>query len=105
MYAHFYRLAENPFNLTPDPKFHYINESTREAMASIVHGIGARKGFLTLVGEAGTGKTTLLKRIVEEVEGETIVVFVFNPGVTFDELLEFICMELGIAGDARRRGA
>ncbi len=65
MYAHFYRLAENPFNLTPDPKFHYINESTREAMASIVHGIGARKGFLTLVGEAGTGKTTLLKRIVE----------------------------------------
>lgn len=103
MYAHFYRLAENPFNLTPDPKFHYINESTREAMASIVHGIGARKGFLTLVGEAGTGKTTLLKRIVEEVEGETIVVFVFNPGVTFDELLEFICMELGIAGDARRR--
>ena len=103
MYAHFYQLAENPFNLTPDPKFHYINESTREAMASILHGIKARKGFITLIGEAGTGKTTLLKRILDEIEGETQVVFVFNPGVSFDELLEFICMELGISTDGRRR--
>ena len=61
MYAHFYQLSENPFNLTPDPKFHYINESTREAMASLLHGIKSRKGFLTLIGEAGTGKTTLLQ--------------------------------------------
>jgi len=103
MYAHFYHLAESPFNLTPDPKFHYINESTREAMASILHGINSRKGFISLIGEAGTGKTTLLKRIVEEIEGETLVVFVFNPGVSFDELLEFICAELGIATESRRR--
>ncbi|HET9062873.1 MAG TPA: AAA family ATPase [Candidatus Binatia bacterium] len=96
MYAHFYQLSENPFNLTPDPKFHYVNESTREAMASLLHGIKSRKGFITLIAEAGTGKTTLLKRIVDEVEGETQIVFVFNPGVSFDELLEFICSELGI---------
>ena len=96
MYAHFYQLSENPFNLTPDPKFHYVNASTREAMASILHGIKSRKGFITLIAEAGTGKTTLLKRIVDEIEGETQVVFVFNPGVSFDELLEFICSELGI---------
>jgi general secretion pathway protein A len=103
MYAHFYQLAEDPFNLTPDPKFHYVNESTREAMASILHGIKARKGFITLVGEAGTGKTTLLKRVVDEIEGETQVVFVFNPGVSFDELLEFICTELGIDTMGSRR--
>ncbi|RMF25727.1 MAG: LysM peptidoglycan-binding domain-containing protein [Deltaproteobacteria bacterium] len=102
MYAHFYQLAENPFNLTPDPKFHYVNESTREALASILHGLKARKGFLTLIGEAGTGKTTLLKKILDEIEGETQVVFVFNPGVSFDELLEFICSELGLATDGRR---
>ncbi len=96
MYAHFYQLSENPFNLTPDPKFHYVNTSTREAMASILHGVKSRKGFITLIAEAGTGKTTLLKRIVDEIEGETQVVFVFNPGVSFDELLEFICSELGI---------
>ena len=96
MYAHFYQLSENPFNLTPDPKFHYVNASTREAMASILHGVKSRKGFITLIAEAGTGKTTLLKRIVDEIEGEAQVVFVFNPGVSFDELLEFICSELGI---------
>lgn len=96
MYAHFYHLSENPFNLTPDPKFHYINESTREALAAVLYGIKSRKGFLTLIGEAGTGKTTLLRRIVDEIEGETRVVFVFNPGVSFDELLEYLCMELGI---------
>ncbi len=103
MYAHFYQLAEDPFNLTPDPKYHYINQSTREAMAGVLHGIRSRKGFITLIGEAGTGKTTLLNRIVEEIEGETSVVFVFNPGVSFDELLEFICMELGIATEGCRR--
>ena len=103
MYAHFYQLSENPFNLTPDPKFHYINESTREALATILYGIRSRKGFVTLIAEAGTGKTTLLKRVVDEIEGETKVVFVFNPGVSFYELLEFICMELGISTDGSRR--
>ncbi|HYC01385.1 MAG TPA: AAA family ATPase [Candidatus Limnocylindrales bacterium] len=103
MYAHFYHLSENPFNLTPDPKFHYINESTREALASMMYGIKSRKGFLTLIGEAGTGKTTLLRRIVDEIEGETRIVFVFNPGVSFDELLEYICMELGIHTESRGR--
>ena len=103
MYAHFYHLSENPFNLTPDPKFHYINESTREALAAVLYGIKSRKGFLTLIGEAGTGKTTLLRRIVDEIEGETRIVFVFNPGVSFDELLEYLCMELGIRTDARGR--
>lgn len=103
MYAHFYHLSENPFNLTPDPKFHYINESTREALASVLYGIKSRKGFLTLIGEAGTGKTTLLRRIVDEIEGETRVVFVFNPGVSFDELLEYLCMELGIRSSATGR--
>ncbi|MBI5506864.1 MAG: AAA family ATPase [Deltaproteobacteria bacterium] len=103
MYAHFYHLSENPFNLTPDPKFHYINESTREALASMLYGIKSRKGFLTLIGEAGTGKTTMLRRIVDEIEGETRIVFVFNPGVSFDELLEFICMELGIRAEAKGR--
>jgi general secretion pathway protein A len=103
MYAHFYHLSESPFNLTPDPKFQYVNESTREAMASLLHGIRGRKGFITLIAEAGTGKTTMLKRIVDEIEGETRVVFVFNPGVSFDELLEFICMELGIRTDSTKR--
>ncbi|NQY90721.1 MAG: AAA family ATPase [Deltaproteobacteria bacterium] len=96
MYAHFYRLSEDPFNLTPDPRFHYVNSITREALASVLYGIRARKGCISLVGEAGTGKTTLLKRVAEELQDESTVVFIFNPGVSFDELLEYICMELGL---------
>ena len=96
MYAHFYRLSEDPFNLTPDPRFHYVNPTTREALASVLYGIRARKGCISLVGEAGTGKTTLLKRVVEELQDESTVVFIFNPGISFDELLEYICMELGL---------
>lgn len=103
MYAHFYQLSEEPFNLTPDPKYQYINESTREALATVLHGIRSRKGFIALVGEAGTGKTTMLKRVLEEVEADTKVVFVFNPAVSFDELLEYICIELGVSTDGRGR--
>ncbi len=103
MYASFYNLTENPFNLTPDPNYHFVNDSTREALASLLYGIESRKGFLTLVGDAGTGKTTLLRRVFETIENDTRVVFVFNPGVTFDELLEFICIELGIRTDSFRR--
>ncbi|MFQ5477317.1 MAG: AAA family ATPase [Candidatus Binatia bacterium] len=103
MYAHFYRLVEDPFNLTPDPRFHYVNSSTQEALASVLYGIRSRKGFVTLVGEAGTGKTTLLRRVVEEIDEEATVVFVFNPGVSFNELLEYICMELGIETEGCKR--
>ena len=103
MYAHFYRLSEDPFNLTPDPRFHYVNSTTREALASVLYGIRARKGCISLVGEAGTGKTTLLKRVAEELQGESTVVFIFNPGVCFDELLEYICMELGIETEGYAR--
>ncbi len=102
MYAHFYQLSEDPFNLTPDPKFQYVNDSTREALASMLHGINARKGFVSLIGEAGTGKTTLLKRVVDEIEGEASVVFVFYPPKSFDEFLNILCRELGIATGADR---
>jgi len=103
MYQNFYNLNENPFNLTPDPKFHYVNQSTREALAALLYGIESRKGIITLVGDAGTGKTTLLKRVFDTIQGETRMVFVFNPGVSFDELLEFICLDLGIRTDDSRR--
>ena len=103
MYENYYNLQSNPFGNTADPDGHYVNASTREAMASIIHGIESRKGFITLVGEPGTGKTTLLRRIVEETGPETTFAMLFNSGVTFDELLAFICMELGIVLDDSRR--
>src|SRR5882724_2574982 len=65
MYADFYGLRELPFNITPDPRFLYLNNCYQEALAALGYGIDARKGFISLVGEAGTGKTTLLRRLLD----------------------------------------
>ena len=96
MYCDFYQLTERPFNVTPDPKFLYLNPRYREALASLNYGISQRKGFITLIGEAGTGKTTLLKRLLEDLDPKTKTVFIFNTNVTFEEILEYILAEFDL---------
>ncbi len=97
MYTEFYQMTERPFNVTPDPKFLYLNARYREAIASLNYGITQRKGFITLIGEAGTGKTTLLKRLLEDLDPKTKTVFIFNTNVTFEEILEYIFAEFDLA--------
>ncbi|MFI5364055.1 MAG: ExeA family protein, partial [Candidatus Binatia bacterium] len=96
MYCDFYQLTEPPFNVTPDPKFLYLNARYREAIASLNYGITQRKGFITLIGEAGTGKTTLLNKLLEEFDSKTKSVFIFNTNVTFEEILEYVFAEFGL---------
>ena len=96
MYCDFYQLTERPFNVTPDPKFLYLNARYREALASLNYGISQRKGFITLIGEAGTGKTTLLKRLLEDLDPKTKTVFIFNTNVSFEEILEYILAEFDL---------
>lgn len=96
MYCDFYQLHERPFNVTPDPKFLYLNARYREAIASLHYGITQRKGFITLIGEAGTGKTTLLKRLLDELDAHTRTVFLFNTNVSFEEILEYIFNEFDL---------
>lgn len=96
MYCDFYKLTERPFNVTPDPKFLYLNARYREAIASLHYGITQRKGFITLIGEAGTGKTTLLKKLLDELDPKTRTVFIFNTNVTFEEILEYIFAEFDL---------
>ena len=96
MYCEFYQLTERPFNVTPDPKFLYLNARYREAIASLNYGISQRKGFITLIGEAGTGKTTLLKKLLEDLDSKTKSVFIFNTNVTFEEILEYIFAEFDL---------
>jgi general secretion pathway protein A len=93
VYCDFYRLRERPFNVTADPKFLYLNACYREALASLHYGITQRKGFITLIGEAGTGKTTLLKKLMDDLDENTRTVFIFNTNVSFDEMLEYIFHE------------
>ena len=96
MYCDFYQMHERPFNVTADPKFLYLNARYREALASLHYGITQRKGFVTLIGEAGTGKTTLLKKLLDDLDASTRTVFVFNTNVTFDEILEYIFGEFDL---------
>ncbi len=95
MYLTFFGFREKPFNLTPDPKFLYLNASYREALAQLRYGINERKGFVSLIGEAGTGKTTLLRRLLAELGPDVRSVLILNPAVEFDELLVFILTDLG----------
>jgi general secretion pathway protein A len=88
MYLEFYGLAEKPFSQTPDPRFLYWNDGNRETLAGLTYGIRERKGFLTMIGEAGTGKTTLLRKLLEDLGPEVLSVFLFNPNASFEEILE-----------------
>jgi general secretion pathway protein A len=97
VYRAFFGFREKPFNLTPDPKFLYLNASYREALAALHYGVGDRKGFVSLIGEAGTGKTTLLRRLLSELPRETRSVLVINPAIGFEEMLRFILSDLGRA--------
>ncbi|MFM8409552.1 MAG: ExeA family protein, partial [Alphaproteobacteria bacterium] len=103
MYLEFFGLREKPFSQTPDPRFLYWNDSYREAFASLRYGIQERKGFLTFIGEAGTGKTTLLRKLLEELGPDVLPVFLFNPDVGFEEILQYTLGELGIACPTQRR--
>ena len=65
LYLRFYRLGEKPFDLTPDPKFLFLTPSHREALAQLIYGVQERKGFILLTGEVETGKTTLLRTLLD----------------------------------------
>jgi type II secretory pathway predicted ATPase ExeA/S1-C subfamily serine protease len=96
VYATYFGLREKPFNATPDARFFYTNPSYREAYATLLYGIRERKGFIALTGEVGTGKTTLLRRLMDNMDPTIKVVFLYNTTLEFDELVEFICGELKI---------
>ena len=96
MYTDYFGFSEKPFSVTPDPRFFYTNPSYQEAYASLLYGIHERRGFIVLTGEIGTGKTTLLRRLMENMEPNVRFVFFYNTTLTFEELLDFICDELGL---------
>ncbi len=96
MYEAFYGLREKPFNLTPDPKFLYLSEKHREAFAHLLFGIKNRSGFVMVTGEIGTGKTTICRNLLSQLDSDTEVSFIFNPFLSPVELLRKINSEFGI---------
>jgi len=97
MYLSFYGLQERPFNPTPDPRFLFLSPGHREALAQLEYGVRERRGFLVLTGEVGTGKTTLLQALLGRLGSDTEVAYIFNSRLSFEELLEYILEDFGIA--------
>jgi general secretion pathway protein A len=97
MYFNFYGLSGRPFDVTPDPRFLYLSSGHREVLASLVYGIRERRGFITIIGEVGTGKTTLLRALLDRLDEDTKVGFIFNTDVTFEEMLHMAVVDLGLS--------
>ena len=103
MYEQHFGFQESPFSITPDPRFFYANSVYLEAYANLRYGIEAKKGFIAVTGEVGTGKTTLLRKLMLSLDKTIQTVFVFNTDVTFNELLRVISRDLGLPTSRRDR--
>ena len=100
MYLNFYGLREVPFGPTPDPKFLFQSTRHREALAQLIYGVQERKGFIVLTGEIGTGKTTLLRALLERMDDRTAVAYVHNSALPIDGLLEYVLQDWGVKSAA-----
>lgn len=96
MYVSYFGCREHPFHITPDPRFFYANNAYEEAYANLLYGIQERKGFIVLTGEVGTGKTTLLRRLMDELHNSVHFVFFYNTSLNFEEMLDFICQDFDL---------
>ncbi|MCC5860922.1 MAG: AAA family ATPase [Gammaproteobacteria bacterium] len=97
MYLQFFGLNEKPFAITPDPRYLYMSARHADALAHLLYGISESGGFIQLTGEIGTGKTTLVRSMLEQAPENADIALILNPQVTATEFLQGICDELGIA--------
>lgn len=101
MYEKHFNLTTAPFNLNPDPRFLYVTDPVREALATLAYGVTNRKGFVLLTGDVGTGKTTLLNVFMQWLaKRSAATAFIFNPRMSPDEFLDFMMADFGISCDA-----
>jgi general secretion pathway protein A len=97
MYREHFGLKENPFSIAPDPRYLFLSEGHREALAHLEFGLrGSSGGFVLLTGEVGTGKTTVCRCLLENMPDDAEMAFILNPKVTVEELLATVCDELRI---------
>jgi len=97
MYKGFFGLKDNPFNVNPDPRFLYLTKEIEEALSGLKYGVQNRKGFITLTGEVGTGKTTLVNRLLDWLHEQKVrTAFLFNSRMNTSQLFDFILAEFNI---------
>jgi len=104
MYQKFFGLRESPFNVNPDPRYLYLTKQIQEALAGLTYGIQNRKGFILLTGEVGTGKTTLLNRLLDWLRGQRVATaYIFNSRLDVTQLFDFIMAEFDIPCESREK--
>ena len=96
MYLEFLGLREKPFSVTADPAFLYLSKRHREALAHMIYGIHERKGFMEITGEVGTGKTTLCKALIRQLDGHTKSALVLHSGLSELQLIQAIAQDFGL---------
>src|SRR5438270_8884669 len=97
MYKRFYSLKRNPFEITPDPSFLFATKKHNEALASLYYGVRRRKGFVVMTGEVGTGKTLLVRCLLQVLQRANIAfAYVFNPRLSALEFLQYIAGDFGL---------
>ena len=97
MYTHYFSLKQSPFSIAPDPRYLFMSERHREALAHLLYGIGSGGGFVLLTGEIGAGKTTVCRCFIEQIPADCRLAYIFNPKLTVEELLLSVCDEFRIA--------
>src|ERR1700719_5094616 len=96
MYLEHYGLVEEPFGVTPDPRFLYLGPKHREALASLLYGTESNRGFLALIAKPGMGKTSLLYQYLESLRGKARTAFVFRTDCDSREFIRHVLLDLGI---------
>jgi general secretion pathway protein A len=104
MYEHYYGFTEKPFSLTPDPKFLFKSEVHASALDLLQYAVQRREGFVTVTGDIGTGKTTLCRALLEQIDRNTFTALVLNPFLSEHDLLKLILQDFGVVSreDVRR---
>ena len=96
MYTEFFGLNEKPFSISPDPRYLYLSRRHADALAHLIYGISESGGFIQLTGEVGTGKTTLIRSLLQQLPEKADIALILNPQLSTKEFLQSICEELRI---------
>jgi general secretion pathway protein A len=105
MYTQFFNLKQSPFSIAPDPRYLYMSERHREALAHLLYGVNSGGGFVLLTGEIGAGKTTVCRCFMEQIPENCQLGYIFNPKLTVEELLLSICDEFRVTLPPQGAGA
>ena len=104
MYKKFFGLRANPFSVSPDPRYLFLTRHTEEALDCLTYGIQSRKGFILLTGEVGTGKTTLINKLLELLRVQQVATaFIFNSRLDVPQFLDYMMADFGIPCDSKSK--